>query len=248
MERIASRSNKQIKLARSLANKKFRDQTGLMLVEGANLLKDLPVGVRLDMLFVTEERLDEAKDLVGRAEKSYIVSDDVMASLSDTVQPYGIAAVCPISRREFELPTSHALLLDGVSDPGNLGTIFRTAAACGFEQVYLYNTSDVFSPKVVRASLGAIFRLKLYEIGLEEAVRLVSNVDSAALDMGGEDIFCSDATPTLLIAGNEAHGVSKELIGAAKHTLGLPMSNGIESLNVAVATAVAMYQILRRGL
>ena len=139
----------------------------------------------------------------------------------------------------------NSLLLVGVCDSGILGTILRTAAACDFSDVYLLDTADVFSPKVVRATLGGLFRVRLHDIDENTALALMNDANGAVLDMGGENIFENKpSSPVLLVAGNEAHGVRDCLKIAAKHTYSLPMKNEIESLNVAVATAVAMYQTL----
>lgn len=262
-EIITSTQNKIVKDTKRLAEKKFRNLTGLFLLEGVNLIKDLPSDVQIEYFLATEARMGELADLIishkpsdaagfdAQAEdglnftraRVYCVSDEVMKSISDTVSPYGIAAVCRQIKREFVLPSGNALLLDRVSDPGNLGTIFRTAAACGFEDIYLLDTADIYSPKVVRATLGAMFKVRFYEIDLSQAETLVCGTFSAALDMDGENILQSKPeTPVLLIAGNEAHGVSEELKCKAKKAFCLPMKNNIESLNVAVAAAVAMYQ------
>lgn len=246
-EIITSVQNSRVKAARSLSNKKFRKSTGLFIVEGANLLHDMPSSVKVKEVFCTLSRCDEAERLCERFCEAAltVVSDSVMQAIADTVTPYGIAAVCETPSLEFELPAGNALLLDAVSDPGNLGTILRTAAACGFEDVYLLECADVFSPKTVRATLGGLFKVRVHEICEDEALALVGATKSAALDMRGENILTARLTsPILFIAGNEAHGVRNSIRQAAKRTLSLPMKNAIESLNVAVATAVAMFKIM----
>lgn len=212
-----------------------------MLIEGVNVLKDLPSSISFKMAFATKKRLGELERLSG-AEKRYVVSDAIMQKIADTVSPYGLAAVCEIKREEFALPKGKALLLDGVSDPGNVGTILRTALACDFFDVYLLDSADVFSPKVIRASLGAALRLRTYIVSENEARELVLTLDSSVLDMNGENIIGAKLPKDVLfVAGNEAHGVRKSLKEAAKFCYSLPMKNNMESLNVAVATAVAMY-------
>ena len=254
---ITSTQNQYVKQARSLAQKKFRLQTGLFLVEGANLLKDMPKDVQVEYVFATQRRLEEAQSFFssssdGQSSASdaffstrahvYCVSDEIMEYVADTVSPYGICAVCKIPSNEFAMPKGNALLLDGVSDPGNLGTIFRTAAACDFCDIYLLDTADIFSPKVVRATLGTLFKVRAYQINEQQAVELCRNTFSAVLDMDGENILESKpSAPVLLVSGNEAHGVRDCLVQNAKKVYSLPMRNGVESLNVAVATAVAMY-------
>lgn len=216
------------------------------MVEGINLLRDMPRSVEVAYAFATEARLDEAKEILAERDGAelFAVTQAVMESISDTVSPYGIAAACRIPTVGYRKPAGKALLLDGVSDPGNLGTILRTAAACDFSDAYVLDCADAYSPKVIRATLGALFKVRVYEVNEEQAISLVRETDSAALDMRGENILTARVTgdPLLFIAGNEAHGVREVIKKEAKRTYSLPMKNGMESLNVAVATAVAMYR------
>ena len=143
MEIITSTQNQYVKQVRSLREKKFRDKTGLFVVEGGNIFKDMPEGLSVEFILATETRMDEVqKLLVYTRAQVYYISESVMESLSDTVTPYGIIAVLKKPQNEFSMPKGNALLLDGVSDPGNMGTIIRTAAARGFEDVYLLDCVD----------------------------------------------------------------------------------------------------------
>jgi TrmH family RNA methyltransferase len=244
MEIITSTQNQYVKQVRSLREKKFREKSGLFVVEGGNIFKDLPKDVKLEYILFTEEHFDEVQNLVffTRAQ-AYMVSESVMQSLSDTVTPYGIVAVMAKPKHEFHLPTGNALLLDGVSDPGNMGTIIRTAAARGFEDIYLLDTVDVYSPKVVRATQGGLFKVRLVTVNEDEALTLLDNTSSAVLDFGGEDLTEAEIlSPILLVTGSEAHGVRDSVLNHSKRVLTLPMKNNIESLNAAVATSIAMYQ------
>ena len=244
MEIITSTQNQYVKQVRSLRDKKFRDKTGLFVVEGGNIFKDMPEGVSVEYILATEERLDELQKLVFSTRACvYVVSESVMKTLSDTVTPYGIVAVLKKPENRFGMPKGNALLLDGVSDPGNMGTIIRTAAARGFEDIYLLDCVDVYSPKVVRATLGGLFKVRLVEVKESEAITLLQNLNSAVLDFGGEDLTEAQIdSPVLIVTGSEAHGVRDCVLEHSKRILTLPMTNGIESLNAAVATAVAMYQ------
>lgn len=243
-EIITSTKNATVKLARSLAEKKFREEHGLFLVEGGNIVKDIPVGTEVEFYLVSESRAEEtAAALALTRARVYYVTDAVMKSLSDTVTPYGIAAAVKIPERRFALPAGNAVLLDGVSDPGNVGTVIRTAAATGFE-VFLLDCADPFSGKAVRASMGGIFRTRVTEITEEQAVELVSRTSSVTLDMGGENILAKGLrAPVTLVAGSEAHGVRQCVAEKSKLIGSLPMQGGMESLNVAVAAAVAMYSV-----
>lgn len=243
MEIITSVKNDTVRLAKSLAEKKFRGQTGLFLVEGGNIVKDIPQDVNVRFYLATERRADEIPVRVDSSRPQvYYVTDAVMKSLSDTVTPYGLAAVAEIPVREFAHPRGNALLLDGVSDPGNLGTVLRTAAATGFDDVYFLGCADPYSPKTVRASMGGIFRTRLYEVTEEQACELASDDGAVALDMAGKSFTEGGLPPRVtLVAGSEAHGVRPAVLRACASVRSLPMFNGMESLNVAVASAVAMY-------
>lgn len=244
MEIITSTQNQYVKQVRSLREKKFRDKTGLFVVEGGNIFKDMPEGLSVEFILATETRMDEVqKLLVYTRAQVYYISESVMESLSDTVTPYGIIAVLKKPQVEFSMPKGNALLLDGVSDPGNMGTIIRTAAARGFEDVYLLDCVDVYSPKVVRATLGGLFKVRIHVVDEAEALSLLDYLNSAVLDFGGEDLTKAQIlTPVLIVTGSEAHGVRDTVLNHSKRVLTLPMMNNIESLNAAVATAVAMYQ------
>lgn len=245
MDIITSTSNRIAKLCRSLAEKKFRDETGLFLVEGGKIVADLPSDAQVEFLLVAEGREAEAEEILATTRAQvYYVTDSVMKSISDTVTPYGLAAAVRIPEREFAAPCGNALLLDGVSDPGNLGTILRTAAATGFEDVYLADCADAYAPKVVRASMGGVLRARIFRITTEQAFALVDGCNSVALDMAGDSLAESaPETPVLYVAGNEAHGIRRDLLSRCRRVMSLPMRGGMESLNVAVATAVAMYRI-----
>ncbi len=246
MEIITSTKNQYIKEAKALAEKKFRDISGLFLVEGVNIFKDMPKNIVVKTVFCTLERAKEIAKIVACSNAEvYYVSDDVMRYLSDTVSPYGIVGVLQKFENCFKLPSGNALLLDGVSDPGNLGTIVRSAVAADFLEIYLCETTDIYSPKVVRSTLGGLFKVKFYNISEQQAIQLLENTQSAVLDMDGVSITDSKIkSPVLFVAGNEAHGVRECFKRSAKRVFSLPMKNNIESLNVAIATAVAMYQTI----
>ncbi len=250
MDIITSSKNSAVKEAAKLADKKYRELSSSFLAEGINVIRDMPDDAEIISLFVTPKREAEAKNLLAYTRaRVYYVSDDVMKSLSDTVTPYGVAAVVAKPNRPFELPRGNALLLDGLSDPGNVGTILRTAAATGFSDVYLLDCADVYSPKTVRASLGGLFRVRTYEIQEEQAVELIGRVNSVALDMGGGNLLKGAVqSPVLYAVGNEAHGLRTAVKNNVKRVMGLPMSGGMESLNAAVACSVAMYRTIQEAL
>ncbi|MGN0796456.1 MAG: TrmH family RNA methyltransferase [Christensenellales bacterium] len=240
MDIITSSSNQYIKLVKSLCEKKGREKTGLFMLEGERLIKDMPGNMETEF-FLVDEKKSENFQYITAGKKCFLCSENAIKAASDTVTPCGIIAVVKKPLNEFKMPQGNAVLLDGVSDSGNIGTIIRTAAAVGFD-VYLYNSADAYSPKTVRASMSAIFKTNICEINLKQAETLLTNTESYALDMNGDSLFeKKTGNKVTLVCGNEAHGLSDEILALTQGKISLPMKNCMESLNVAVATSVAMY-------
>lgn len=243
MDIITSTSNEKVKAVRKLDNKKFRREAGLFVVEGVNIIKDMPSSVTVGSFFVAEGIYNEVESIISAYNAPvYVVSESVLKSISDTVTPAGLIAVVKIP--EPKVSGGNMLILDGVSDSGNLGTIIRTAAAANFNDLFLVNCADAYSGKVVRATMGGIFKVNIFDISLSEAVEILKGYDSYALDMGGKSItvFKPEA-PIAIVLGSEAHGVTDTLLSACRHIASIPMLNQMESLNVAVAGAIAMYNL-----
>lgn len=234
MEIIKAVSNSRIQHVRKLASKRsYRYECAMFVADGANIVNALDKAEIVE-LFVCERRYDEYKDF---GVPIYVVTDKVMESMSDTETPQGIIAVAKIINRE-PLIGAPSVVLDNVSDPGNLGTILRTAASCGIENIVLYgNICDPYSPKAVRASMGGI-------VGMRFTDKLPDTL--YVLDMNGESIF--DFSPSVndygLVVGNEAHGLSEELRERASKVLSLPMSGRVESLNAGISLSVALYTLV----
>lgn len=245
METITSKANEKVKQVKKLSEKKFRDELGLYTAEGFTLLRDMPESVEVQSFFVAEGQEGQAEAITSRFDAPvYAVTEAVMNYIADTVTPSGILAV--IRRTDGKPSGGNSLVLDRVSDSGNVGTLLRTAAAFGYTDVYLINTADAYSSKVARSSMGGIFKVNLIEATEEEAISALSNHYKIALDMGGEEIGKAAAkAPVALFLGSEAHGLSENLTASADVVLSIPMQNGMESLNVAVAGAIAMHAFLR---
>lgn len=241
MEIITSAKNANLKLLKSLGDKKNRDSLNLFLVEGLNICRDIPNDFEIEFFAVDEDKIEKFRPVTDKfSAKVLAVKNPLLDTALDTVNPQGIAAVVKKKQKEFLFPKNNSILLDGVSDAGNVGAVLRTAAAAGFSQVYLLDCADAYSPKSVRASMGGIFKIDCIEVDEGHALDLVKNTNSVALDMGGGENL-TKTRPVLLIGGNEARGIRQSVLNAAKSVFSLPMKNEMESLNIAVAMSIAMY-------
>lgn len=228
-----------MKALRLLQTKKGRKESGYFCLEGVNLVKDIPDSAEISAVYVAKSREELLPLAESKSKNVCILSDNVFAAVSDTETPQGILAVAKIPAERK--PSGNMLVLDGISDMGNLGTMLRTAAAFGVSDVLLLNSADPYAGKSVRASMGGIFYLNL--IRSDSLSGLVDGYTLYALDMGGEDIkYASKDGKIALIVGSEAHGISSESRSVAARILSVPMKN-MESLNAAVACGIAMYKL-----
>ena len=238
---------------------KHRRQEQLFLLEGTHLLQEA-VAARwpLATLCHTESwRAREAQLLAQilndcSSLRCEIVSEEVLAAMATTVQPDGVVAIAHTQKTEEVSIRSLGLVLEDLQDPGNVGTIVRTAAAAGVEGILLGSgTADLTSPKVLRASAGAWFRVPAAEsddlIGRVEGFReqgfqILATVPAAELDCWSIDY----TQPTLILVGNEGAGLSETLIQAATLQVRIPLSAGVESLNAAIAAGVLLFEAKRQ--
>ena len=238
---LTSKNNPLIKETAALKEKKGRKETGLFLVEGWKMARECQKSdFEIERVFVAESyegEVDFPEEVVIR------VSDDVFRHLSDEKTPQGILCRVRIPDTPLTAPKGKCLLLDGVADPGNLGTILRTANAAGYAEAYLTKEcADPFSPKSVRASMSGVFFTKIYRAERTEILSVLKEVPILIADMGGSNVF-SYLPPKqfALVIGNEANGVSNEVKQAAFHTIKIPMQDTQESLNAAVSAGIIMY-------
>jgi len=235
MQNLSTENLRQ--LAR-LKQKKFRLEYGKVIVEGRRTLEQLATWG----IFPLEVYLAPG-EAVMQAEQIYTVSPQAIARLCDSENPAGIAGL-------FRLPAprqidfTQAFYLEEISDPGNLGTIFRTAAAFKIQCLILSpRCCEISAPKVIRASLGAVFKVPFFYLEPQELPRL--NCEIYALDMAGDTEISAFSSPTkhLIALGSEAHGISDILSGLCRQKLRIRMPGEMESLNAALSFAIAAYAV-----
>ena len=248
METLTSLKNPKVMSWRSLKDKKGREEQHLFLVEGIRMVREaLASSFTVRALLIREEF--NPGFLLPPDIPSYHLTEHVFRSVCDTKAPQGIAAVLEMQAREAS--GSRLLALDGVQDPGNVGTIIRTADAAGFDGVlFSPDCADLYSPKVLRSTMGSIFRLGFsFPSSLPEALENLKkggySVLSSQLD--GDPFYDRKyiASSFVLIVGNEGNGISGAVKAVATHRLCLPMRGGAESLNAAVAAGIMMYDLTR---
>lgn len=255
---ITSTSNPRIQWIRDLQRKrKSRSDEGLFVVEGIRLAEEaLATGGEPRLILHTsdpDERTGRLIDgFVRRGAHAMLVSDPVLRSCSATESPQGLVAVVPIPHPPPPDRLTLAVIVDGVTDPGNLGALLRTSLAAGAEAVFLTSgTVDAYNPKVVRAAMGAHFRLPILA---ESPAAIRRRVDGLAVwvadPRGGEPIYRLDGrSPVALVVGGEARGPSPEWRSFEATPVTIPIAPQVESLNTAAAAAVILFEIRRqRGL
>ncbi len=249
---------KLLTLARDLKRRKAREKRSLFVAEGIRTVEELlrsPIGIEgalVSPVIADSPRGEELlAELKARAVEILDVSEADFASAADTDTPQGILAIAcvPQGKLETAIRTDRMriLVLDGVQDPGNAGTILRTGAALGVAATLaLPGTVDFWNAKVVRSSMGAQFKHPSFSVTAEELAKILrrEGIELWAADAGGESLEKTRAPAKLAIAvGNEGAGLSSTVRGLATRIVGLPIAAGVESLNVAVATGIILYEL-----
>ncbi len=238
----------QSKYIKSLQQKKYRDLNGQFLVEGVKLMQEaIDTGFPLDFIAFTGREADYDFDFPVPA---FQLSPKELSQISALKSPNRILAVCNIPKVEPSLdPEFPAIALDAISDPGNLGTIVRLADWFGITQIFCSPDSvDCFNPKVVQATMGSIFRLRLVYTDLEVLIRgLPANFPTYLADMDGKSIYdIAIAAPYFLLMGSESHGASDTLKALVSTKVSIPKSGQGESLNVAMSTGIILSEFKRK--
>jgi len=255
---ITSTQNSKIKLIRALQGRaKERRETGAFLAEGIRLVEEAQATNCPFRFVLYDELLNErgsllVEILMSRGIECEMVSSSVMKSLSETESPQGALAVL----NEFHIPIPDSLdfilIPDKIRDPGNLGTLLRTAVAAGVQAVLLPpETTDAFAPKVVRSGMGAHFRLPIHSMSWDEIKQTVklAGLQVFLADMDGQSCWETNLLqPLALIIGGEAEGASEYAKQLASQKISVPMNEKMESLNAGVAGSVLMFEVVRQRL
>ena len=244
-QRITSRKNPLLQQVKKLlSSRKAREEAGLFAADGVKLLAE---AVRwypgLDTVILS----DGVEANVPESVRLFRVPEDVMASISPMESPQGALFLCRLPERKAYVPQPGCLLLDGIQDPGNLGTILRTADALDIPVTLLEGCADPYSPKTVRASMGAVFRTQPVKADWAEvkAACGVAGMPVAvtALSQRAKDLRNADLRGMAVVIGSEEQGVRREILESADGELIIPMNKRCESLNAAVAAAIVMWQM-----
>ena len=251
--------NPVVKAAAELKQKKYRTQNGLYLAEGLRTAEEAVAYKAVETLFYVATDDDRTMRLLEDAAMQNIklvcVNENVMKKIADTETPQGIIAVCKMRQPKLEnlLASGKMLLvLDRVGDPGNIGTMLRTADAAGIGGlVLLKGCADIYAPKTVRSSMGSLFHIPVLS-GVSEQ-EFVSAAKKAGYDLlvtcldGADNLYKADLSGRIaFVMGNEAGGVSESLLEKADKRVYIPMAGRAESLNVAMAAGIVMFEALRR--
>lgn len=254
---ITSLSNERIKRVRALQSKRHaRRKADRFVIEGVHLAREaIAVGAPVDEVFYTESFANSAEGMGLLEELGALgailqpVNETVMQSMSDTQTPQGILAVLPFISLEPPTDFSFALVIDRVSDPGNMGAIMRVAAGAGVPLMLVTaGTVDLANPKVVRSATGAHFRLPVKYLSWAGIASLLEqHVIFLAESRGGAPYDRVDWTqPCALVVSGEAQGPGEEALRLAHAHVTVPMPGGIESLNVATATGILIFEMVRQ--
>ena len=261
MQTITSKDNELIKHIRKLKDKKYRDESNEYVVEGVKLVEEaVKENAKIKQIIVCEDttRTYEIPTHIMLEIAKYeciSVSDKIFNIITQVTNPQGIMAIIEKNAQNAKIDYTQDIIvvLDDVQDPGNLGTILRTVDSIGLNQIIVSKgTADAFNSKVVRSTMGAIFRIKIIEVeNLAQAIKemrkhhfklMVTSLQTK------NSIYDIDFNKKIIVIGNEANGVSQEVMETADKKVKIPMLGKTESLNAAVATGVMLYEYVRQKL
>ena len=261
MQVITSKDNELIKHIKKLKDKKYRDENNEFIIEGTNLIEEaVKEKAKIKKIIICEDttktyeiptsiRLEIAKY------ECIYVTEKIFNLITQVTNPQGIMAIVEKTTKEDEIDYTQDLIvmLDDIQDPGNLGTILRTIDSIGLKQIIVSKeTADAFNPKVVRSTMGAIFRIRIIES--ENLIDTIKNIKKHHYKLvvtslqTNNTIYDINYNKKIIVIGNEGNGVSKEIQNMADEKIKIPMLGKTESLNASVATGIVLYEYVRQKL
>ena len=256
---ITSKDNETIKHIKKLKEKKYREEYGEFLVEGIKMIEEAILeNAKIKSIIICDDCKTAGNipnDLMYEIAKlnCIYVAEKVFNSITEVINPQGIMAIIekPSNKEnEIDFKQENFLILDNIQDPGNMGTILRTADSLNLNQIIVSKGSaDIYNPKVVRSTMGAIFRIKVIEV--ENLSKVIKEMKKHKINVYATDlktdksIYDVDYKKSAIVIGNEANGVSSAVLDEATEKIKIPMIGKTESLNAAVATSIILYEAFR---
>lgn len=261
MQVITSKDNELIKHIKKLKDKKERDLSNEYIIEGIKLIQEaMQENAKIKQIIICDdcEKTESIpKDLMYEIAKQecIYVTNKVFDSITEVMNPQGILAIIEKQSKEIQIDDKQDIILalDDIQDPGNLGTILRTADSIGLTQILVSKgTADSYNPKVVRSTMGAIFRVKIIEC--EDLVKTLKEIKKHKFEIvvsslqTDNSIYDINYHKKVIVIGNEANGVKREIQDLADKKIKIPMLGKTESLNASVATGIILYEYVRQKL
>lgn len=252
---ITSKDNDVIKSIKKLKEKKYRDETNTFIIEGIKLIEEaMEEKIQIEKIVVCNEFNENfSQELLYKIAKYDViyVPKNIFKLLTDVSNPQGILAVVAKNKKdEIDYSQDFYLILDNIQDPGNMGTILRTADSINLNQIIVAKGgSDCYNPKVVRSTMGAIFRVNVFECDLEKEIKNLKKhkIKILATDLNTKNtIYDTEYEKTAVVIGNEANGVSEKILQLSDDRIKIPMLGRTESLNAGVATGIILYEVVRK--
>lgn len=259
---ITSKDNDFIKHVKKLKEKKYRDEYNEFIIEGIKITQEaIEEKAKIKAVIICEDCKNQSaipNELLYEVAKMncIYVSEKVFMSISDVTNPQGIMAIIEKENEEnlkIDFSNDKILILDNIQDPGNMGTIIRTCDSLNMKQIIVSKgSSDIYNPKVVRATMGAIFRIKIIES--DDLVKTIKELKKHKFKVYATDlktkntIYNVDYKKSAVIIGNEANGVSQEVLDESSYRIKIPMLGKTESLNAGVAASIVLYEMFRNEL
>jgi len=255
---ITSKENRYVRLAKSLLSAHVRKKSGLYIIEGPKLLQEaLCAGHDIEFVLYSSDIAGSTivADVINKKISAFEVSPSIFKNISDMITPQGLIAVLRQENKNWrdllKKKRFLTLALDGVQDPGNAGTMIRTADALGFDAVIMGAGSvEVFNPKTLRAAMGSTFHIPIYNNvhlpdmlnALDTGVAVLSTAPRGDISIEQADISCR----TIIVIGSEAHGISQQVLNRASASISIEMPGKAESLNASVAAGIIIYEVSRK--